>query len=112
MKKDPKVLLTHILESIDLISQYIQGISHEQFLRSIEKQDAVLRRIEIIGEAARNLPDEIKTSYPDIAWRDIIAMRNILIHKYFGIDLNLTWKVARERMPKLKEEISKILKLL
>ena len=71
-------------------------------------QDAVMRRIEIMGEAVKNIPKETKDKYPDIPWRQITGMRDILIHEYFGIDLELTWEVAKRDVPDLKEKMLKV----
>ncbi len=88
MKKDPAIFLQHILESIQTIEEYTQGLSEDAFLEDRRTQDAVVRRLEIIGEAVRKLPEETKNLASDAAWRQIMAMRNILIHEYFGVDLN------------------------
>jgi uncharacterized protein with HEPN domain len=101
MKKDPKIFIEHILESIEAIQEYLKGFSKE-------KQDAVIRRMEIIGEAVKNISDEIKGKYLDIPWRRIAGMRDILIHEYFGVDLELTWEVVRKEMVNLKKEMLKI----
>lgn len=105
MKKDVIIFLEHILASIDLIDNYTEGITEEIFLGSPQIQDAVIRRIEIIGEAIKNIPVEFKNRYSDIPWRAISGMRDILIHEYFGIDLKLTWRVVSLKIPELKNKI-------
>ncbi|HBC46346.1 MAG TPA: hypothetical protein DEO84_02105 [candidate division Zixibacteria bacterium] len=110
MKKDASVLVEHILESIELIEQYLKGKSKIDFMGSTQLQDSVIRRIEIIGEAVRNIPDDIKSKYQDIRWKEISGMRDILIHKYFGLDLELTWEAAVKDIPDLKEKILRIKK--
>ena len=108
MSKDPKVLLQHILQSIELIEEYTQQLSVQEFLKLTSIQDAVIRRLEVIGEAAKNLPPEFKEKYQDIPWRKIAGMRDVLIHEYFGVDLNLTWQVARNDLPLLKNRLEDI----
>jgi uncharacterized protein with HEPN domain len=105
MRKDPKVLIGHILESIELIEGYLRGVSREEFLRSREKQDAVIRRLEVIGEAVKQIPAEIKERHQEIPWKRIAGMRDVLIHAYFSVDLELTWRVATEEIQQLKREI-------
>lgn len=70
----------------------------------MQVQDTVIRRIEIIGEATKNLPAEIKNKYKDVAWKEIAGMRYILIHEYFGVDIDLTWRVVEEDAPELKKK--------
>lgn len=108
MSKDPKIYLEHILECINLIEEYIKGKTKKDFFNTIQIQDAVIRRIEIIGEAVRNLPDDFKTKNIEVPWKKISGMRDILIHKYFGVDLELTWEVVKRDLNDLKKKIIKI----
>lgn len=110
MKKNVTIFLTHILDSIHLIEEYIKGKSKPDFLKSKQLQDSVIRRIEIIGEAIKNIPDDIKRNYSKIPWKEITGMRDILIHQYFGVDLDLTWQVIDMDLPRLKKQILEISK--
>ncbi|MBI3258799.1 MAG: DUF86 domain-containing protein [Ignavibacteriae bacterium] len=109
MKKDPKVLLAHILDSIHLIEEYSTHVTQAKFQKNRSLQDAIIRRLEIIGEAVKNLPHPFKIKHPDIPWKQIAGMRDILIHEYFDVDLILTWKVVKQELPLIKEKLSAIL---
>lgn len=110
MKKDPKIFLEHILQCIERIEEYVEGVTKKQFLESVQLQDSIIRRIEIMGEAVKNIPRQVKDRYPDIAWKEIGGMRDILIHEYFGVDLGLTWKVAKKDVHRLKNKILRVKK--
>ena len=110
MTKDLLIFLKHILESIELIENYVKDTTEITFLSNQLLQDAVIRRIEIIGEAIKNIPYEFQDIHPDIPWKAISGMRDILIHEYFGIDLKLTWRVVILRIPELKKKIIEIKK--
>lgn len=110
MRHDPKVYIKYILESIMLIQEYTRQVSKRQFLRRTNLQDAVIRRLEIIGEAVKSLPPDFKDKHDDIPWQKIACMRDVLIHEYFGVDLNLTWQTVKEDIPSLKSKLEEILK--
>ncbi|MBU0999117.1 DUF86 domain-containing protein [Patescibacteria group bacterium] len=110
--KNPEIFLKHILESIGEIEKYTKKISRDKFFQTTQTQDAVVRRLEIIGEAVKNLPATFRNKYPDIPWKKIAGMRDVLIHEYFGVDLRLVWRIAKKDLPELKNNILKILKEL
>lgn len=110
MKKNPKIFLEHIKESIGEIERHVSGISKEKFITDIKTQDAIIRRIEIIGEAVKNLPLDFRKRHPQIEWREIVGMRDKLIHEYFGVDINLVWEVVKKEIPRFKKSILKLLK--
>lgn len=109
MKKDPKIFLKHILESIEIIEQYSRDLTQGDFLKSDQLQDAIIRRLEIIGEVVRNIPEEFKNKHPDIPWRKAAGMRDVLIHGYFGVDVVLVWNVVQVNIPQLKKQIKSLL---
>lgn len=108
MKKDPLVYIDDIRDSIVTLKRYTSGLTKEDFFSSLEKQDAVHRRLEVIGEAANRLPDEFKDQYPLIPWNKIVGMRNVLIHEYDSIDLDIVWETIQRDIPELEEYINSI----
>lgn len=109
MSKGPKILLQHILESIETLESYLVGVRHEQFLSDPEKQDSAERRLQIIGEAIVQLPQEFKDAHPEIAWAKIAGLRNRLVHEYFDVDHGLIWEIFVSALPEFKSQILGIL---
>ena len=101
MPRDYRLQLDDILEAIDRIKEYTKNLTEEDFSADQKTQDAVIRNLEIIGEAARNLPDEIKNSNSEIEWYKIIALRNVLIHEYFGVNVKILWDVIENKLDEL-----------
>lgn len=97
------------MECIGKIEEYIENLTEKEFENNSEKQDAVIRRIEIIGEAVKNISNETKDKYPHIRWREIAGMRDVVIHQYFGVTIGLVWRVANAEIPNLKEKIEAII---
>jgi len=108
--RDYKLYLRDIVEAIKRIENSLQNVIKEDFEKDIDIQDAVLRRLEIIGEAASNIPPMIKERYLKIEWAEIIGFRIVVAHTYFKVDMNIIWDIVENELPKLKKEIEKILK--
>jgi len=103
------IYLKDINIAIDSIKKFIQGMTFEQFKNDDKTSSAVIRKFEIIGEATKNIPDDIKNNYPQIPWKDIAGMRDKFIHAYSEVDLNLVWKTIHQRLSDLKSFIKEIL---
>jgi uncharacterized protein with HEPN domain len=108
MKKDPLVYIDDIRDSIEAIKIYTGGLTKEEFFNSTEKQDAVYRRLAVIGEAANRLPDEFRNQYPQVPWHKIVGMRNVLIHEYDSIDLERVWETIQKDIAKLEDYLKSI----
>lgn len=109
MKRDYKVYLDDIAESIEKIEEYTQGKSWSDFSNDTELQDAVLRRLEIIGEAVKHIPDEVKGKYPEVEWKKVAGARNIFAHEYFGVKLERVWDTIVNDLSLLKQQAEKLL---
>ena len=109
MKKDDSVYLHHIIDAFVQIEYYADGVSQEEFLRNRLLQDGVIRQLEVMGEAARNLSDDLRNEHPEIPWRQMVGLRNRMIHAYFNIDLQIIWEIVQGDMPVLKEKMKRIL---
>ncbi|WP_026951057.1 HepT-like ribonuclease domain-containing protein [Algoriphagus mannitolivorans] len=110
MKKDPRIYLEHILSSIQRINSYSQGFSESDFLNSPLIQDAVIRNLEVIGEATKKLSSEFRENYPQNEWKKIAGMRDKLIHDYIGVDLWAVWAVVEQILPDFEIQIESIIK--
>jgi uncharacterized protein with HEPN domain len=108
-KRKPDVYLEDMLESIEQIEGYLGDVNENEFYRNSEKQDAVLRRLEIIGEAVKHISDDIRDEYDEVPWRKIAGMRDIIIHEYFGVTLSMVWVVTQRDLPDLKSKIKDII---
>ena len=108
-RREAELYLEDIKSSIEKIEEYIDGIDFENFSKDAKTIDAVVRNLEIIGEAANNLPEEIKSQNPEIPWKEAVGMRNKVAHEYFGVDDEILWKTITEDLPNFKEQISKLL---
>lgn len=110
--KDDSVYIRHISDSIERIEKYLKDIDEDEFARNTLIQDAVIRQLAIIGEAGKRIPHDLRKRHKDIPWKDVVGMRDKLIHDYFGVDLQAVWDTATIDIPELKKEVKKILKEL
>jgi uncharacterized protein with HEPN domain len=108
-KRDWKRLVEDMLESIERIQQYTRGISGQEFAKNQMVVDAVVRNLEIIGEAANHLPAEIIDRFPEIPWYNIIGLRNRVIHEYFGVDTRIIWHIVEVELSDVKAKLEKLL---
>lgn len=109
MLRDYKTYLDDIGEAIGKISRYTAGLTIETLADDEKTLDAVLRNLEIIGEAVKNLPEEIRQQHTETEWKKIAGLRDILIHRYFGIDLEIIWDILQNKLPLLALQIQQIL---
>ena len=98
MSREYRLYLNDILEALGRIQEYTKGMIYKEFAQSKITIDAVIRNLEVIGEAAGKLPSEVRNRAPDIEWRKIVAMRNILTHEYFGVSTQIVWDVIQNKI--------------
>jgi uncharacterized protein with HEPN domain len=99
--------LSDIREAIHRIATYVAGMSYETFIADVKTQDAVIRNLEIIGEATKNLSEELLRKYPDIPWKSVAGVRDRLIHHYFGVNLDIVWQIATAELPQVSSILEK-----
>jgi uncharacterized protein with HEPN domain len=109
MTRNDTVFLHHILDAINQIETYTADLAYLEFCQDRLTQDGVIRQLEIIGEACRNLSDEIRLQHPDLPWSQIIGLTNRLSHAYFDINLGIIWDIVQADIPHLKAEVSRLL---
>ncbi len=109
MPRDYRLYLDDMLEAAALIRSYIRGIEFPAFQSDRKTIDAVVRNLEVIGEAARVLPDDVKSKAPEIEWRKVVALRNLLVHQYVGVSPAIVWEVASQKIPDLERACKRLL---
>lgn len=108
MNRDARLFIEDILESIRYIEDFTKNLNRKKFSKDKLRQSAVIRQLEIIGEAVKNIPSSFREKYPKIPWKDIAGFRDILSHVYFGVSIDRVWKIIERDLPHLKKEIKKI----
>jgi|SRR3989338_11164418 len=107
-EKGDLVFVEHIIDSLNAIAEFSKGMTKEEFLSNRLKQSAIIREIEVIGEAVKNISIELKNKYKDVLWADIAGTRDKFIHHYFGVDLEIVWGIIKNDLPVLKGQMDKI----
>ena len=109
MKRNDKLFIKDIISAMKSIEKFVEGLSLDEVREDDKTSSAVIRKFEIIGEATRHVPDNLKEKYPDIPWKRMAGMRDRLIHAYFGVDYSLVWEAIKIDIPKLKPRLEEVL---
>ncbi|MCD6484502.1 MAG: DUF86 domain-containing protein [Candidatus Odinarchaeota archaeon] len=112
MKRDYTLYIKDIIDAISKIEEFIEGMSFKDFVSDDKTSSAVIRKLEIIGEATKKIPENIRRNYAMIPWKDMARFRDKLIHFYFGVDYKIVWKAVKESLPVIKKSLEKILENL
>ena len=107
--KTSKIFVEDIIIAIDKINRFVSSKTYTTFIEDEMALDAVLRNIEIIGEVSKNIPDDVRKKFPDIPWKRMIGLRNIVSHEYFGIDLSIIWQIVKKDLPEIVPAIKTML---
>jgi uncharacterized protein with HEPN domain len=108
-ERDTRLYFADIIDSGNAISQFVEGLSYEQFRKDRKTYSAVIREFEIIGEAVGKIPEDLKNRHPDVEWQDVKDFRNLLIHEYFGVDLEIVWRIITDDLPGLINAINEMM---
>jgi len=108
-KRDHRLFLADMLEAIEKIERYTHGLNREDLWQDDLVADAVVRNLEVIGEAARHVPEALRAAHPEIDWRRVVGLRNVVVHEYFAIDLDVVWVVVEKHLPQLKRVVQAML---
>lgn len=107
-----KIRLRHILDAIGEVQKYVKKIDYDSFAENSMMIYACVKQLEIIGEAASHVSGKTRKQFPQIEWKEIIGLRNILVHEYFGVDKKIVWDIIKDNLPNLKQDIKKMLSKL
>lgn len=109
MSRSIKIFIKDILEYMDRAEEYVNGYDFNSFIEDSKTCDSVLRCLEVIGEATKNVPDELRKSHPSVPWRDMAGMRDKVIHGYYVVDYEMVWLVVKEDIPEIRPKILKVI---
>lgn len=110
VKRELRLFLQDIVESIEQIEEYYEEIeTEEKFMHDQKTQDAIVRRLEIIGEATKNIPTDSRSKFPEVPWKKVAGLRDVLTHEYFGVNIERVWTIIEKDLPGLKKQIEKII---
>ena len=107
-KRDPDLLVQDMLDCLRKIEFYTAGMDHAAFLDDVKTIDAVVRNLEVLGEAARQVPDDFASRHSDLPWRKIAGLRNRIVHDYFGLDIEIIWQIIQHDLPPLKARLENL----
>lgn len=108
-ERDDLPYLKHMLDAVARIESYVADVEEAEFLANTEKQDAIIRQLQVLGEAVKRLSQDLRAAYPEVPWREVAGMRDKLVHDYFGVDLSFVWVTATKDIPALKPKIRRML---
>jgi len=109
MSRDYRLYLDDMRESCEKVLRYVRGLTFDQFMHDEKTFDAVVRNLEIIGEAAKHIPPDIRSRYPEVEWPKIAGLRDVVVHEYFGLDEDILWDVVQNHVPVLLNHVLRIL---